>query len=76
MTLDEVRSIPDPIARARAAMMVERTAEAEAEAARAVRDLAIHEVRNLRNAQGKQNSIRQVADLVGMSKSLIAQVLE
>lgn len=76
MTLDEVRQIADPIERARAAMELEHEAEDLADKARAVRDVAIHEVRALRNARGKQNSIRQVAELVGLSKTLVASVLE
>ena len=73
--LDAVRQIADPIARAKAAMEVERAAESLVEEARAVRDLAIHEIRGMRNARGKQNSIRQVAELVGMSKTQIASIL-
>lgn len=76
MTLDEVRKIASPVERARAAMEIEHQAEALADEARAVRDLAIHELRALRNARGKQNSIRQVAELVGLSKTLVASVLE
>lgn len=76
MTLDEVRRITDPIQRAREAVRVEEYFEAQVAAARALRDVAIHEVRTLQNDKGKPNSIRQIAELVGMSKSLIAQVLE
>lgn len=76
MTLDEVRQITNPVDRARAAMQIEHEAEAVADEARAVRDLAIHEVRALHNVRGKQNSIRQVAELVGLSKTLVASVLE
>ncbi len=76
MTLDEVARIQDPIQRAREAVRVEEYFESQVAAARAMRDVAIYEVRGLLNDKGKPNSIRQVAELVGMSKSLIAQVLE
>lgn len=73
--LDAVRMISNPVDRARAAMELERSAESLVEEARAVRDLAIHEIRGMRNDRGKQNSIRQVAELVGMSKTQIASIL-
>lgn len=76
MTLDEVRKIADPVKRAHKAMELEASALALADDARAVRDLAIHELRAMTNDKGKQNSIRQVAELVGLSKTLVASVLE
>lgn len=76
MTLDEVSRITDPIQRAREAVRVEEFFESQVAAARAMRDVAIHDARALLNDKGRPNSIRQIAEMVGMSKSLIAQVLE
>lgn len=75
-SLEAVRMISNPIDRCKAAMTLEEELSGQVADIRVVRDLAIHEIRGMHNGRGKPNSIREVAELIGKSKTLVASILE
>lgn len=67
--LEQVRALHDPTERARAAVAAMREVEALLDELRFVRNLAIAEIHSRGDA-----TTRQLAELYGVSKSLIATI--